>query len=115
MSEATFIVRGNCNANGTIKNINMIVDTNGDLKFDQDNINGALLAGITETGKSVAKPNVYVVAGDPSNIDVSKTLSTDLFDSGKALASVTGGERRSRRSNHSKRAGRKQRNKSRRI
>jgi hypothetical protein len=124
MSETTtFIAKGKANkTTGVITEIKMIVDM--EAKSDFKNITGDDINKIQNEGKSTTNNNIIFVAStDATSVGTLLNSDADLIAQDKALASkynntsngFAGGERRSRRSNHSKRAGRKQRNKSRRI
>lgn len=122
MSETTFIAKGRANkTTGEITEIKMIVDMEAKSEFT--GITGEDIKKIENEGKSTTNKNIIFVASkDAAKVGNLLTDDADLIAPGKALVSkydtssgFVGGERRSRRSNHSKRAGRKQRNKSRRI
>jgi len=122
MSETTFIAKGKANkTTGEITEIKMIVDMEAKSEFT--GITGEDIKQIVNEGKSTTNNNIIFVASkDATSVGTLLTDDDDLIAPNKALASkyntssgFVGGERRSRRSNHSKRAGRKQRNKSRRI
>jgi hypothetical protein len=118
----TFIARGKADkTTGEITEIKMIVDM--EAKSDFKSITGDDINKIQNEGKSTTNNNIiFVTSKDAAEVGTLLDNENDLIAQDKALASkynsstyFTGGERRSRRSNHSKRAGRKQRNKSRRI
>jgi hypothetical protein len=122
MSETTFIAKGKANkTTGEITEIKMIVDMEAKSEFT--GITGEDINKIVNEGKSTTNNNIiFVTTKEATSVGNLLIDDADLIAPGKELVSkydtssgFVGGERRSRRSNHSKRAGRKQRNKSRRI
>jgi hypothetical protein len=122
MSSATttFIAKGKANNTGEITEIKMIVDMEAKTEFKR--ITGEDINTIPNEGKSTTNNNIiFVTTKEATSVGKFLDGDSDLIAQGKTLETKytdndnTGGERRSRRSNHSKRAGRKQRNKSRRI
>ena len=70
----SFIARGDHNGK-EIKNLQMIVNTTGEYKFDDEKVTGAILSGVNQTGFSDSKPIVYVNNPNISATDKLKAVT----------------------------------------
>jgi hypothetical protein len=109
----TFIARGTYNG-GTITEIQMIVDTTGTKKFDNDQITGAVLNNIAGTSSS-ANPGIFYVKDTDTNVTTPPPTTEPL--EANVYTAVTGGARKRsyKQKTQKRRQKKQQRGKSRRV